>query len=171
MSTQNAQSLREIELLRLQADASRRILRMNTEGITQAESLIQPQAAGNCMNWVVGHLLAVYHHVLPLVGQKPVLPESQLSRYDRGSAPIKDMSGALDINEMLSVWDETCKRIDTGLASLTTAQLDAPAPVSPMNNPNETIGSLLAFFCWHQAYHVGQTGVLRRVAGKEGAIK
>lgn len=171
MSTQVAQPLREVELLRMQADTARRFLRMNTEGITQAESLIQPKAAGNCMNWVVGHLLAVYHHVLLLIGQKPVLSESQLSRYERGSAPVKDMSSALDFNEMLTAWDETCKRIDAGLAALTTAQLDSPAPVSPMNNPKETIGSLLAFLSWHQAYHVGQTGVLRRVAGKEGAIK
>jgi len=171
MSTQDAQPLREINLLRLQAGMVGQVLRMNTEGITQAESLIQPKAAGNCMNWVVGHLLAVYHEVLPLVGQEPVLPEAQLRRYVRGSAPIKDMSGALDINVMLTAWDETCKRIDAGLATLTTAQMDAPAPTSPMNNPKETIGSLLGVICWHQAYHVGQTGILRRVVGKEGAIK
>jgi uncharacterized damage-inducible protein DinB len=24
---------------------------------------------------------------------------------------------------------------------------------------------------WHQAYHTGQTAVLRRIAGKEGAIR
>lgn len=171
MSTQIAPPLREIELLRTQADAIRQIFRMNTEGFTQAESLIQPEIAGNCMNWVVGHLLAVYNQVLPLLGQEPVLPESQLSRYNRGSAPIRDMSEALDINKMLAAWDETCVRIDAGLKTLTREQLDSPAPTSPMNNPEETIGSLLAIICWHQAYHVGQTGVLRRVVGKKGALQ
>ena len=171
MTTQDAQPLREISLLRLQAGMVAQVLRMNTEGITQAESLIQPKAAGNCMNWIVGHLIAVYHNVLPLLGQDPVLQKTQLSRYERGSAPIKDMSGALDIEVMLTAWDETCKRIDAGLATLTTAQMDSPAPMSPTKNPKETIGSLLGVICWHQAYHVGQTGVLRRIVGKEGAIR
>ncbi|MEO7041385.1 MAG: DinB family protein [Gemmatimonadaceae bacterium] len=171
MSTQDLESLREVELLRQQAGMVRQVLHMNTEGITQAESLIQPQAAGNCMNWVVGHLLAIYHHVLPLLGQEPVLPVAQLSRYDRGSAPIQDMSESLDINDMLKAWDETCARIDAGFAVLTRDQLDSPAPMSPTNNPKETIGSLLGTVCWHQAYHAGQAGLLRRLAGKEGAIR
>jgi uncharacterized damage-inducible protein DinB len=49
--------------------------------------------------------------------------------------------------------------------------MDEPAPFSPTNNPKETVRSLLATVFFHQAYHVGQTGLLRRIAGKEGAIK
>lgn len=171
MSTQDSQSQGEVKLLRQQAGMARQVLRMNTEGITQAESLIQPRAAGNCMNWVVGHLLAIYHQVLPLVGQEPVLADAQLSRYDRGSAPILDKSDALDIDEMMTAWDETCARIDAGFAMLTRDQLDSPAPMSPTNNPKETIASLLGTVCWHQAYHAGQAGLLRRLVGKEGAIR
>jgi hypothetical protein len=38
-------------------------------------------------------------------------------------------------------------------------------------DPNETVGSNLATFVFHESYHVGQTGVLRRVVGKPGVIK
>ena len=39
------------------------------------------------------------------------------------------------------------------------------------NDLNETVGSNLATFVFHECYHVGQTGVLRRVAGKPGVVK
>jgi hypothetical protein len=50
-------------------------------------------------------------------------------------------------------------------------QMDKPAPISPTGNPKETVGSLLAALAFHEAYHVGQTGILRRVIGREGVVK
>jgi len=32
------------------------------------------------------------------------------------------------------------------------------------------ISTLVALVTFHQAYHAGQTGILRRMAGKEGAL-
>ena len=171
MNTSTSQPTHAIAILRRQGRIVQQVLHMNVDGLTQAETLVQPAPAGNCMNWVVGHLLAVYHHVLPVLGQQPVMPEAQLARYDRGSAPLRDSDGALDIGELMTAWDECCKRIDAGLASLTAERMDAPAPMSPTKDPNETIGSLLATISWHQSYHVGQTGILRRLAGKAGAIQ
>jgi uncharacterized damage-inducible protein DinB len=94
-----------------------------------------------------------------------------LARYDRGSAPIVDAAEARQLSELMTAWEECSRRIDAGLAALSPETLDAPAPRSPNNDPNETIGSLLSTISWHQAYHAGQTGLLRRVAGHEGAIR
>jgi hypothetical protein len=47
----------EIEVLRHQARVTQRVMRLNVEGISHEESLIQPQPAGNCLNWVIGHLV------------------------------------------------------------------------------------------------------------------
>jgi len=159
------------DVLRHQAGMVHQVVKLNVEGVTQSESLIQPQPAGNCLNWVLGHLLAVYHQVLPLLGQEPVIESSVIQRYNRGSAPMLDGTEALDISELTAAWDECCMRVDAGLAGLSAETLAAPAPRSPTGNPDETIGSLLSTVCWHQAYHAGQTGILRRIAGKPGAIK
>jgi uncharacterized damage-inducible protein DinB len=171
MSTAVSGSVRQIELLRHQARMAHAVVRLNVDGVTQRESLIQPHPGGNCLNWVVGHLLAIYHHVLPLLRQELVMPPGSLARYDRGSPPIRDAVDALELSELMVAWDECSRRVDAGLAALTAEALDAPAPVSPSNDPNETVGSLLSTISWHQAYHAGQTGVLRRIAGKEGAIR
>ena len=171
MSTVASESVGQIELLRHQARMARQVVKLNVEGLSHEDSLIQPSPGGNCLNWVVGHLLAIYHRVLPLLRQAPVLPENVLKRYDRGSAPILDATEAVDFSQLMSAWDECSRRYDTGLAGLTADLLAAPAPASPSNDPNETIGSLLSTISWHQAYHCGQTGILRRAAGRAGAIK
>ena len=160
----------QIAILRDQARMAHIVVRMGLDGVTHEESLVQPEAAGNCLNWVVGHLLAIYDNVLPLVGQKPVLPPAAQKRYDRGSKPIRDGGEALDIGELMAMWDESAKRYDAGLGALDPATLGDPAPFSPTGNPDETIGSLLSTIAFHQSYHTGQTGLLRRIVGKTGVI-
>lgn len=163
--------MREVEVFRQQARMIHKVVRVNVDGLTQEESLIQPGPGGNCLNWVVGHLVCIYGQALPLLGQEPVMEKSVLKQYDRGAPPLSDPAEALEIQELMTAWDEATRRIDAGLAGLTAEALDRPAPNSPSGNPNETVRSLVTTFLFHQAYHGGQTGILRRVAGKEGAIR
>lgn len=163
-------ALRDVEVFRHQARAIHEVLRLNVEGLTQEESLIQP-SGGNCLNWIVGHLVAIYDLTLPMLGQEPVMEKGVLKRYDRGAPPLQDPAEALDLQELMAAWTEASRRINAGLVGLTPEALDRPAPHSPGNNPDETVRSLLTVLLFHQAYHVGQTGLLRRIAGKEGAIR
>jgi uncharacterized damage-inducible protein DinB len=162
----------EIEVLREQARVIHYVLRLNVDGLTQEDSLIQPQPGGNCLNWVVGHLVRTYSEILlPLLGQEPVFGKDVLKRYGRDSGELREASEALPLEELLAGWDETTDRVVAGLAAMTPEALDKPAPFSPRNNPDETVRSLLTILMFHQAYHCGQTGLLRRMAGKEGAMR
>ena len=73
----------EIDVFRHQARATHEVLRHNVAGVSQEESLIPLHPGGNCLNWVVGHLVCIYNKTLRLVGQEPVMEESALKRYDR----------------------------------------------------------------------------------------
>jgi uncharacterized damage-inducible protein DinB len=168
--TSQAESLSEIEVFRHSAAIVHKIVHLNVDDMTQAESLIQPQPVGNCLNWVVGHLVCVYDHLLPVVGETPVMTENALKRYDRGAPPIKDAAEARELSELMAALDRGTERLDAGLANLTSETLDAPAPFSPSGNPNETVRSLLNTILFHQSYHAGQIGMLRRIAGKKGAL-
>ena len=44
----------------------------NLEGITHEESLIVPEAGGNCLNWVVGHIVASRCRMMTQLGISPV---------------------------------------------------------------------------------------------------
>ncbi len=171
MTTTATETLGEVRVLRHQVGAIHWVVRQNVDGLTQEDSLIQPQPGGNCLNWNVGHLLRVYDRVLPMLGQMPVLGADTLERYGRGTAQLQNAAEALDLAQMMAAWDEAAKRMEAGLESLTPEVLDQPAPWSPTNNPEETVRSLLSIVFFHQAYHAGQTGLLRRMAGKEGALK
>lgn len=160
----------ELELFRQQARMAHRVVRMNVEGLTHEESLIQPRPDGNCLNWIVGHLVWVYAGALPMLQQESPIAQGSMSRYARGAPPLRDPVEARDFAELVAAWDEATRRVDAGLAGLPADALGRPAPHSPSNDPNETIRSLLATICFHQAYHAGQTGVLRRVIGRPGAI-
>lgn len=163
-------TLSEVELFRHQAQMSHAVIKLNIAGLTQEESLTQP-TAGNCANWVLGHILGTYCGVAPLLGQEPVVSKETLKHYDRGAEPIRDAADAMDFQELATALDEAVRRFNEGLSSLTPEVLDRPVANSPTKNPNETVRTLLNTVSFHQAYHAGQLGLLRRIAGKEGAIR
>ncbi len=169
-TTANPAVAGEIVVLREQVRIIHRVLHRNVDDLTQEDSLVQPQPAGNCLNWVVGHLLSTWNATLGVLGQEPVLPD-RLQRYQRGSETLRDPAEALPLNHLLAAWDDACARADAGLAAFPAERLDEPAPFSPRKDPNETMRSLLTLLIFHQAYHTGQASLLRRIAGKPGAIR
>ncbi|HYR08948.1 MAG TPA: DinB family protein [Longimicrobium sp.] len=170
MSTAAPATLSEIQIYQHQAGITQSVVRTNTAGLTHEDSLVQPQPEGNCLNFIVGHLVNVYDKVLPLVGQEPVMGAA-VARYERGSPPIVDAAEALPLNDLLNAFDTQSERFRAGLATLTPEALERPMPGPDSGGElTETTRSLLSTILFHQAYHAGQTGVLRRIAGKPGAI-
>ncbi|MCI0489736.1 MAG: DinB family protein [Blastocatellia bacterium] len=139
-------------------------LHENIAGLSHTDSLLQPHPGGNCLNWVLGHIVATRNQVLKLLGKEPILNEEEAALYKRGSAPIKDGSRALLLEKLLADLDLSQELIVAGLKEASEEDLMAPAGT-------ETVGRQLALLHFHEAYHAGQIGLLRRLAGKEGAIK
>lgn len=161
----------EIDLWRMQTRMARDVVHANVEGLTHEDSLVQPRPGGNCLNFVLGHLLSVYDGLLRMLGEQPVLGGATLQRYARGAPPMEDPAEALEFGKLLQLWADASERVDAALGALDPETLDRPVSESPTNNPDETLRSLLTTVMFHQAYHAGQTAVLRRIAGKEGAIR
>jgi uncharacterized damage-inducible protein DinB len=170
MSTAAPPVLGEIAIFQQQAGMTQGVVRANTAGLTQEDSLVQPRPDGNCLNFVVGHLVNVYDKILPLLAQEPVMGDA-VARYERGSPALRDPSEAVDFHELLAAFDTQTERFQAGLATLAPEALERPMPGPDSGGElTETLRSLLATILFHQTYHVGQTGLLRRIAGKPGAI-
>jgi len=161
----------EIANFQKQAGMIDEVLRINVEGITHEESLIQPRPGGNCLNWVVGHLLWTYNYNLPVLDQQPVVEEGVLERYARGKPPFKNGDEVIPFEEVMRIWVDSDKAVKTGLNNLMIDQLDQPAKRHPNDESNETIRERITGVLFHQSYHVGQTALLRRLIGKDGAIE
>jgi hypothetical protein len=92
----------EVDLLATMFGLNQHVLKVNTQGISHEESLIQPKPSGNCLNWVVGHVAATRDaQVLPLLGEKPVWSPGESSLYLRGSKPMTDPARALKLERIL----------------------------------------------------------------------
>ena len=108
----------ETEVLRQQARTVQRVVRLNVEGVSHEERLIQPQPAGNCLNWVIGHLVVAYQSVFLLLEQEPVISEERLKAYAWHSLPLKNRAEAVPLQELLAAFDKASERVDAGLTSL-----------------------------------------------------
>jgi hypothetical protein len=145
------------------------ILERNLWEVSQEESLVGPQKGGNCLNWVVGHLTRTRNDVLGLVGQQPLFAKEDFKAYT-GEEPFT-REDALPLDELKRRFKALQEPLVKGLNGMSPDAMNTPAPFSPTGNPNETVGTLLAAIAFHEAYHVGQTGLLRRVVGREGVVK
>jgi uncharacterized damage-inducible protein DinB len=145
------------------------VLMRNVAGISHAQSLEKPGGAGNCLNWIVGHLYATRSALSTLLGLEALWSTAEVQPYKRGSAEL-DPTQARDFAELVSRFDEAQATLLEALRAVSAERLAEPAPFSPTKNPHETILTLLANLLFHEAYHAGQAGLLRRQLGFPGAI-
>jgi uncharacterized damage-inducible protein DinB len=147
-------------------------LKMNTEGVTHEMSLVSPQPGGNCMNWVVGHILAQRLPILKLAGGEPIWTDADAAVYARGSAPIAGhrQDEARPFESLVADLAKTQQRLKEALARITDDALAAPG-IPDVPGGVQPVGAQLAFFNFHESYHSGQVGLLRRLLGLPGMIR
>ncbi len=134
----------------------------NLEGITHEESLFQPQAGGNSINWILGHIVASRGAVMKLVGEDSIWSEEDAAPYGRGS-PILNESMARPLEKIHSALTESQNKLLGRLKEMSEED-----PTSRQENQEKF--EQLAFLQFHEAYHAGQISVMRRLVGKPGAI-
>ena len=144
-------------------------LNRNLDGVTNEESLLIPQPAGNCINWVLGHIVSARGLVLTLSGGTPLAMGNAAAHYQRGSGPIHRGDDVLDLATLRGLLADSQQQLIPALAGITEA-LAPPVPEA-MRRPPRTgsVGGALARLAFHEGYHNGQIGPLRRL-GKPGAI-
>lgn len=153
-----------MEMLKLY-EAGYATVKKNLEGVSHEESMRGPTGGGNCANWVLGHLVSTRLALLGLVGAEPVGSPEIHHIYDaQEDAPAFDPARALPMEQLLALFDESQERLRAALPHITDERLAAPALLG-------TVGDTVAFLTFHEGYHCGQLGVLRRTLGKPGKIK
>lgn len=146
------------------------VVKINIEELIHEDSLRRPSPGGNCLNWVLGHIVATRNSVLKILGEKAIWNGETAERYVRGATPVVEDTGAMRLERIVEDFNSSQQRIIKALKALNPSHLAEPAPSDTTKNENETIGSLLTGLAFHEAYHAGQTGLLRRLVGKPGAI-
>ena len=151
-----------------QLDLTAYVIEKNAEGITHEESMQHPEPAGNSLNWVLGHIVRTRNETLPMLGLEPLYDSARFEAYDRDYPLPSDQ--AVEFDDLMACLRELQAPLHDGILALTAERLEEPAPFTPTGNPDETVGSLLTGLVFHEAYHAGQTGLLRRLLGKPCAL-
>lgn len=148
---------KDIEILECLVNSNYKVISMNINDVSDEESIIFPNGEANCMNWILGHLIYIRNVFLHVLGEEAVWDNDNFSFYNRGEIPLNRKDEFISFEELKSYLKESQNKLETRLASL------------------ETIDSALiddiSGLCLHEIYHNGQFGYLRRILGKQGAIK
>jgi uncharacterized damage-inducible protein DinB len=146
------------------------VIQRQVVGLTHADSLLQLPFRGNCLNWVLGHITQSRDKMLQLVDAESVWTAEQIARYERGSEPVLNGEDALPFEKILADFGTAHERLTTRLETITADELAAPSKRVGLNVSDMTVEEFLQFLLWHETYHVGQTEILRQLAGTNDKV-
>jgi len=133
------------------------VINENFKDISQKDSLISSPSGGNCMNMVLGHIVITRDALLEILGFEVMCSEKMNTIYAQGAPPVKHEE-AEEKTVLLKIFNESQEKIMKVL------------PETDLSGDEEKVKNITGL-SFHEAYHAGQLGVLRRIAGKEGVLK
>ena len=121
----------------------------------------QPAGGGNSIMWIVGHITQTRAGMLSLLGDRASTGWGELFR--RG-AQKQDASAYPAPQAIKAKGIELTKQLQAKLGTMTEEELAAPVTAVKLPNVNAVVDAL-AFFAFHEAYHVGQLGYVKKALG------
>ncbi len=141
-----------------------KIIDEQTRDLTHADSLLQPQPGGNCLNWVLGHLITSQLSIIAAIGGVPPFNVETVARYERDSEPIHgDEPDVLELSVLLKTLEQVNSAVDSLLEGLDENAFSREILVGERKM---TLGWRIFFLHFHYTYHIGQLEYLRQLAGK-----
>ncbi len=152
------------ELLLSQHDLHTVLFNNVLKDISEDEAIIRLVPTINNIKWLAGHLVWGQTGLARMGSVKMEI--KWIDHYNTQiPAPPGPEIAIPGLEEIKNAWNQYSSSICEGLKKLTDEMMD-----SPMEFPMpafRTIGGLWAFINHHQAYTIGQIGILRRALGKD----
>jgi hypothetical protein len=150
--------------LKAQFDFHTRLFNNVTEGITDQESNTRPNGHINHIKWIAGHMLNTrLNSITKMTGGQA--DDTYMAQFGRGVS-LDPNASYPSMEEIISKWNAASPMISERLNNIPEDILASKAPVqSPI--ADDTIRGLFSFLISHEAYHVGQLSLLRKMNGKD----
>lgn len=130
------------------------------DGLSDDDVWRRPPEGGNPMAWILGHITEARVQLLALLGQP--MPLDWAATFQRG-AQLRGRADYPDRARLEGAWRSTHGRMRDAFTGLTAARLAEPY-TGKLPGATDLAGAI-AFHAFHEAYHVGQLGYLRRQLG------
>jgi hypothetical protein len=131
------------------------------DGMDREALLTRPGARSNPPIWIAGHLTLHRARLLNLLGASHGFPWTGL--FDTGSR-ITDLAVYPDASAIAELWRELSDDLNSRLDSMTATELASDAPPR-IASPDGTMRGVISLFAFHEGYHIGQLGFLRKWLG------
>ena len=129
------------------------MIELNLEGISQTMADRAPAEGINSITWILRHLIFYRRETLRVVRPVPFTS----SRPEPRTLP--ELLAALD--ELQIALGEAFDAVEDWAAARNHPAMDAPMPL------DQIVGTFLS----HEAYHIGQIALARRLLGLPGVLK
>ncbi|HET6700409.1 MAG TPA: DinB family protein [Gemmatimonadaceae bacterium] len=133
-------------------------------GLDPGELTRTPSPHSNPMVWMAGHLAQSRARLARLLGAEQEVPWPSLFR--RGEPPPGEQDYPA-LAEIRRAWEGAGAALRTRLRSMRDAELHADLQLK-IPSTDGTLRGAIVFALFHESYHVGQMGYVRRTLGKEG---
>ena len=131
------------------------------QGISEEKWLAQPSPDSNHLLWIAGHVVVHRAKILKLLGQSWSAPWESLFARGVARSTSEQYPKAEDV---LQEWKQMCEDLRAGLANASVEVLTKPAS-NGGRAFESTVAGTIAFLSFHESYHVGQMGYLRKWLG------
>jgi len=113
---------------------------------------------GASVSWIVGHLLHYRCQTMKILGK------SLQNDYEVfGAGGADDGTDYPPVAKMVEDWARIAGELDSVLDGVSDDQLLGPVEGSP--HGEKKVLDTVSFFAWHESYHFGALGVIRREMG------
>lgn len=116
----------------------------------------------NHFSWITGHIVSTRYSLGAVLGLTDMEPYPEL--FEKGQG-IKE-SPYPTIEQLTAGWVDFAEKLISRLQELTEDELQADPPVHTPIKEN-TLRGFITFLCHHEAYHIGQLSLARRIFGYE----
>lgn len=141
-------------------ESNEQVFRGAVAGVTKSAWLHRPGEA-NHLAFLATHLVGARHYIVRFAGGTSTDP---LEAYHGGARDIGEMDRFPSAEEVIAAWDEVAPILSDSLDVVGGEFLDEDSGL-PFPTPGPTRLDVLIFLAQHEAYHLGQMGLLRRVSG------
>jgi len=151
----------------IQYDLHQRLYNNVLDGFSDAETNQRPCSNKNVnhIKYLAGHLLNSQYGLALLAKVEHDVKWNELFAI-MGQSEAKDNIQYPSISAIKSEWNALYKPVREGLIMITDEDLDKPPPAA-FSHVADSVGELWSFINHHQAYHIGQISILRKVFSKK----
>ena len=94
------------------------LIKVQSEGLSHDDSLLQLPFRGNCFNWVLGHVIVHRDVMLDLMNQAPVFSLEETAPYKIESEPMTADSDAVDFERLLELSRRSVEKLKDDILSV-----------------------------------------------------